>query len=92
MYFCFYSYICEMKFVLLKMDRILRPEGYVIIPDAPNYVSDARMLGETMQWKCTKYSTEKQEDDKEQLLLGLVHSSGAHNFESVERCREENRP
>ena len=58
-----------MKFVLLEMDRILRPEGYVIIRDAPNYVANADALGEAMRWQCKKYSTEKQEDDKQLLLI-----------------------
>jgi hypothetical protein len=58
-----------MKYVLLEMDRILRPEGYVIMRDAPNYLTNAAALGEAMRWECQKHSTEKQEDDKEQLLI-----------------------
>jgi hypothetical protein len=59
-----------MKYVLLEMDRILRPEGHVIMRDAPNFIEDASVLGKAIKWKCKRYPTEKATDsDKEQMLI-----------------------
>lgn len=63
------SHRCEMKVVLLEMDRILRPEGHVILRDAANFVDNARALGEAMRWKCQKHEIEKPITDNEQLLI-----------------------
>lgn len=63
------SHRCEMKFVLLEMDRILRPEGYVIMRDAPNFVESAHALGQAMRWSCKVHPTEKPTNEKEQLLI-----------------------
>ena len=58
-----------MKYVLLEMDRILRPEGYVIVRDAPNFIDDVSTLGEAMRWKCKKHATEKADNSAEQILV-----------------------
>lgn len=63
------SHRCEMKFVLLEMDRILRPEGYIILRDAINFVDSALMLGEAMRWNCKKYPTENANNESEKLLI-----------------------
>ncbi|MCO5554911.1 hypothetical protein L7F22_008449 [Adiantum nelumboides] len=63
------SHRCEMKFVLLEMDRILRPEGRIIIRDALNFVERAKALGEAMRWNCKLHLTEDSTTEKEQLLL-----------------------
>eukprot|EP00252_Welwitschia_mirabilis_P027680 TRINITY_DN9567_c0_g1_i1.p1 TRINITY_DN9567_c0_g1~~TRINITY_DN9567_c0_g1_i1.p1 ORF type:complete len:367 (+),score=29.14 TRINITY_DN9567_c0_g1_i1:157-1101(+) len=46
------SHRCEMKFVLLEMDRILRPEGYVIISDDLHFVRKVIDLGSAIRWNC----------------------------------------
>ncbi|MCO5586645.1 hypothetical protein L7F22_040586 [Adiantum nelumboides] len=63
------SHRCEMKVVLLEMDRILRPEGYVILRDAANFVDNAQALGEAVQWKCQKHEVEKSLTDTEQMMI-----------------------
>lgn len=63
------SHRCEMKVVLLEMDRILRPEGYVILRDAANFVDNAQTLGEGMRWKCQKHEVERMLTDSEQLII-----------------------
>ncbi|KAH7425427.1 hypothetical protein KP509_11G053400 [Ceratopteris richardii] len=63
------SHRCDMKFVLLEMDRILRPEGYIIMRDAPNFVQNAKILGEAMRWKCSVHPTEDSLNKMERLLI-----------------------
>ncbi|XP_022995627.1 probable methyltransferase PMT21 isoform X1 [Cucurbita maxima] len=55
---------CEMKYVLLEMDRILRPNGYAIIRESRYYVDAVASMAKGMRWGCrkeeTEYSTEKE--------------------------------
>ncbi|GAA0152066.1 methyltransferase [Lithospermum erythrorhizon] len=52
------SHRCEMKYVLLEMDRILRPNGYAIIREASYYVDGITTLAKGMRWSCRKEDTE----------------------------------
>jgi hypothetical protein len=63
------SYRCEMKDVLLEMDRILRPEGIVIIRDGRNFLENAEIWGKAMRWECSQHDTEQGPADVEGLLF-----------------------
>lgn len=63
------SHRCEMKFVLLEMDRILRPTGHVIMRDSPHFVARVYKMASGMRWDCEKWDTEDAEDTKEKLLV-----------------------
>lgn len=63
------SHRCEMKDVLLEIDRILRPEGIVVLRDALNFRENAKVLGEAMRWKCSSHDTEVGPADTEGLLF-----------------------
>lgn len=59
---------CDMKYTLLEMDRILRPNGYAIIRES-SYLADAvSSIAKGMRWSCRK---EKAEDnlEKERVLI-----------------------
>jgi hypothetical protein len=56
--FTFESQRCDMKYVLLEMDRILRPGGYAIIREASYYVDAVATLAKGMKWGCRKENTE----------------------------------
>lgn len=47
---------------MLEMDRILRPKGYVIIRDVPQFLDNAKAIGKALKWKCTKHASNKAED------------------------------
>lgn len=49
---------CEIKHVLLEMDRILRPKGYAIIRESSYYVDAIATIAKGMKWGCRKESTE----------------------------------
>lgn len=47
-----------MKYVLLEMDRILRPNGYAIIREFSYYVDAIATMAKGMRWSCHKEDTE----------------------------------
>ncbi|KAI3703584.1 hypothetical protein L1987_73774 [Smallanthus sonchifolius] len=49
---------CEMKHVLLEMDRILRPNGYVIVRESSYFVDAIATIAKRMKWGCHKEATE----------------------------------
>ncbi|XP_073131805.1 probable methyltransferase PMT20 [Henckelia pumila] len=52
------SHRCEMKYVLLEMDRILRPNGYALIRESSYLVDAVAALAKGMRWGCRKEDTE----------------------------------
>ncbi|KAG4938506.1 hypothetical protein AAZX31_16G069500 [Glycine max] len=52
------SHRCEMKYVLLEMDRILRPSGYAIIRESSYFTDAITTIGKGMRWECRKEDTE----------------------------------
>jgi hypothetical protein len=51
------------------MDRILRPEGHVIVRDSAKFIDDVSSFGEAIRWKCRKHLTEKSDHDAERILV-----------------------
>ncbi|XP_030535389.1 probable methyltransferase PMT21 [Rhodamnia argentea] len=62
------SHRCEMKYVLLEMDRILRPDGYAIIRESSYFVDGIATLAKGMRWICREEDTEYGVE-KEKLLI-----------------------
>ncbi|KAK4252654.1 hypothetical protein QN277_014399 [Acacia crassicarpa] len=52
------SHRCEMKYVMLEMDRILRPKGYAIIRESSYFVDAIATMAEGMRWQCRQENTE----------------------------------
>ncbi|XP_047342035.1 probable methyltransferase PMT21 [Impatiens glandulifera] len=51
------SHRCEIKFVLLEMDRILRPDGTAIIRESDYFVDVVATIAKGMRWECRKEVT-----------------------------------
>ncbi|KAJ1693528.1 hypothetical protein LUZ63_010226 [Rhynchospora breviuscula] len=49
--FSLYQHKCEMEDILLEMDRILRPEGAVILRDHADLLNQVRKIVSGMRWK-----------------------------------------
>ncbi|CAN1178862.1 Probable methyltransferase PMT20 [Linum perenne] len=43
-----------MKHVLLEMDRILRPMGYIMIRESTYYIDAIAAMAKGMEWSCRK--------------------------------------
>ncbi|KAH7659009.1 Sterol 24-C-methyltransferase protein [Dioscorea alata] len=63
------SHRCEMKYVLLEMDRILRPNGHVIIRESVYFVDAVDIIAKGLRWNCQKQDTEYSNTEKEKLLI-----------------------
>ena len=59
---------CDMKYVLLEMDRILRPNGYAIIRESSYFVDAVATIAKGMRWGCRKEET-KYGIEKEKILI-----------------------
>ena len=57
-----------MKYVLLEMDRILRPNGYAIIREHSYFVDAIATIAKGMRWGCHKAKTENG-DEMEKILV-----------------------
>jgi len=62
------SHRCEMQYVLLEMDHILRPTGYVIMCESTHFVNSVYNLATCMRWNCQKRDTENVRNEGEKLL------------------------
>ncbi|KAL2348817.1 hypothetical protein Fmac_002817 [Flemingia macrophylla] len=71
------SHRCEMKYVLLEMDRILRPLGHAIIRESTYFVDAIATIAKGMRWVCHKENTEYGVDQEKILICQkkLWHSS-----------------
>ncbi|CAA6657111.1 unnamed protein product [Spirodela intermedia] len=49
--FSMYQYRCDLEYILLEMDRILRPEGTVLIRDTVEVLLKVQERAEGMKWK-----------------------------------------
>ncbi|KVH95623.1 putative S-adenosyl-L-methionine-dependent methyltransferase [Cynara cardunculus var. scolymus] len=59
---------CEMKYVLLEMDRILRPNGYTIIRESTYFLDGIGKIAKGMRWDCRVEATEDG-TEKEKVLI-----------------------
>ena len=57
-----------MKYVMLEMDRILRPNGYAIIRESSYFVDNIASVAKGLRWSCRKEQTES-ESENEKLLI-----------------------
>ncbi|XP_076891421.1 putative methyltransferase PMT21 [Bidens hawaiensis] len=63
------SHRCEMKYVLLEMDRILRPNGYALIRESRYFVDGISAIAKGLRWDCHVEDTEDVNNDKEKILI-----------------------
>ncbi|MFS7943800.1 putative sterol 24-C-methyltransferase [Helianthus anomalus] len=62
------SHRCEMKYVLLEMDRILRPNGYAFMRESSYFVDKIATIAKGLRWDCHVEDTEDV-NNKEKILI-----------------------
>lgn len=67
--FSLYKDRCEMEDILLEMDRILRPEGTVIIRDDVDMLLKVKSIAQAMQWDARIADHEKIPHVREKILF-----------------------
>ncbi|XP_062154469.1 probable methyltransferase PMT15 [Alnus glutinosa] len=67
--FSLYKDRCDIKDVLLEMDRILRPEGSVVFRDDVDYLVKIKSIIDGMQWESRIVDHENGPHQREKILL-----------------------
>ncbi|WOL07563.1 hypothetical protein Cni_G16307 [Canna indica] len=67
--FSIYQDRCDITHILLEMDRILRPEGTVIIRDTIDVLTKVEAIAERMRWKSKIMDHESGPFNPEKILL-----------------------
>ncbi|XP_078437604.1 S-adenosyl-L-methionine-dependent methyltransferases superfamily protein [Wolffia australiana] len=62
------SHRCEMKHVLLEMDRLLRPQGHAIVRESKYFVDAVVTLAKGMRWDCNVHDTEYKVENEKVLV------------------------
>ncbi|KAF2315347.1 hypothetical protein GH714_038894 [Hevea brasiliensis] len=62
---------CEMEDILLEMDRILRPEGSVIIRDDVDILLKVKSIVDVMQWDARIADHERSAHEREKVLFAV---------------------
>lgn len=57
-----------MKYVLLEMDRIVRPGGYVIIRESSYFLDAISTIAKAMKWSCKQEDTEYAVENEKVLI------------------------
>ncbi|KAJ7951088.1 S-adenosyl-L-methionine-dependent methyltransferases superfamily protein [Quillaja saponaria] len=69
--FSLYKDRCNLEDILLEMDRILRPEGSMILRDDVDAVVKAKTILDAMQYDCRITDHEKGPHQREKILLAV---------------------
>ncbi|KAM7273243.1 hypothetical protein ACFE04_027907 [Oxalis oulophora] len=80
--FTLYKDRCEMEDILLEMDRILRPEGSVIIRDDVDMVVKIKKITDRLNWDSQIIDHEDGPLEREKLLFAVKTYWTVNNIES----------
>ncbi|KAM7275677.1 hypothetical protein ACFE04_017543 [Oxalis oulophora] len=69
--FSLYKDRCEMQYILLEMDRILRPQGSVIIREDIDMLLKIKSITDGMQWESRIVDHEKGPHQREKILYAV---------------------
>ena len=69
-----------MKHVLLEMDRILRPTGYVIVRESSTFADAVSAIAKGMRWNCRQENTEIDRDQKILICQKKLWHSSNHGW------------
>ncbi|QHO08498.1 putative methyltransferase [Arachis hypogaea] len=60
---------CSLVDLMVEMDRILRPEGTVVVRDTPEVIEKVARVSEAVRWKATIYDKEPESHAQEKILV-----------------------
>ncbi|KAG8065847.1 hypothetical protein GUJ93_ZPchr0004g38841 [Zizania palustris] len=60
---------CDLFDVMLEMDRILRPEGTVVIRDSPDVIDKAAQVAQSIRWFAQVHDSEPESGSTEKILV-----------------------
>lgn len=62
-------YRCNLVDLMVEMDRILRPEGTVVVRDSSEVVEKVARVARAVRWKTTIYDKEPESYGREKVLV-----------------------
>lgn len=71
-----------MEDILLEMDRILRPEGTVIIRDDVDMLLKVKIIAQAMQWDARIADHERSPHEREKILFAVKQYSHQNQQDS----------
>ncbi|KAL6875793.1 hypothetical protein ACP4OV_013306 [Aristida adscensionis] len=88
--FTLYKDKCKMEDILLEMDRILRPEGTVILRDHVEVLLKVQRMAKAMRWKTMMVNHEDSPQNPEKVLFAVKQYWTAikEGSEEKESCSE----
>ncbi|MED6181676.1 putative pectin methyltransferase qua3, partial [Stylosanthes scabra] len=60
---------CSLVDLMVEMDRILRPEGTVVVRDTPEVIEKVARISDAVRWKATIYNKEPESHAQEKILV-----------------------
>lgn len=69
---------CDITYILLEMDRILRPEGTVIFRDTVEVLVKIQSIAKEMRWKSQIMDHESGPFNQEKILVAVKTYWTAH--------------
>ncbi|RWR87613.1 putative methyltransferase PMT13 [Cinnamomum micranthum f. kanehirae] len=60
---------CHLMDLMVEMDRILRPEGTVVVRDSPQVIDKVGRIARAIRWTVTMHETEPESNGAERLLV-----------------------
>ncbi|XP_073142732.1 probable pectin methyltransferase QUA3 [Henckelia pumila] len=60
---------CNLVDLMVEMDRMLRPEGTVVIRDSPEVIDKAARIARAIRWKATIHEKEPESHGTERILV-----------------------
>jgi SAM-dependent methyltransferase len=60
---------CNLVDVMIEMDRLLRPEGTVVVRDSPESIAKIDRITSSIRWKSTVHDKEPESQGRERILV-----------------------
>ncbi|KAM0048279.1 putative S-adenosyl-L-methionine-dependent methyltransferase [Helianthus debilis subsp. tardiflorus] len=60
---------CNIVDVLVEMDRLLRPEGTVVVRDSPEFIAKLDRISSSLRWKSTIHDKEPESQGRDRILV-----------------------
>lgn len=67
---CYWLYCrCSLVDLMVEMDRLLRPEGTVVVRDSPEVIEKVDRIARAVRWKSSMHEKEPESNGREKILV-----------------------
>lgn len=60
---------CDLVDIMVEIDRMLRPEGTVVIRDSPEVIEKVDRVARAVRWTSTIHEKEPESNSREKILV-----------------------